>query len=82
MNELFLVLQEDFTGRIDGFLKSNENTITVVLFHAIYIIPILILVLGLELNRVNDECKATIKMFKMLPKRYLLKMKTSKYLMR
>ena len=76
----FKYLQNLFISQLDSFFSIKQASITSILMNSIYIVPLLILVLVWEMKRVNDECRAVIKSFKIIPKSYLLKMKTSKYL--
>ena len=80
LSNLFNSLEASFVSRLDGYMKIQKESITNLLWNALYIVPILVVLLVLELKRINEECKAVIKSFKILPKSYLLKMKTSKFL--
>ena len=44
---MFKSLKDSFTGRIEGFMKIQKQSITKLLWNALYIIPLLVLLLTL-----------------------------------
>jgi len=51
-----------------------------VVYSLIYYMLVVVILMALEFKRLRDEAKATIRVFKMIPKEYLLKMKVTKYI--
>ena len=80
LNIIFELLQKDFTDKLPDFVSAQNQTITNLLLNMVYILPLLLLSMGWEFRRLWRECRAVIKTLKILPKAYLLKIKTSKYL--
>ena len=80
IGNMFQSLKDSFTNRLGGFMKVQKESIINLLWNSLFIIPMLTLLLSLQLRRTRQECRAIIKSFKILPKLYLLKMKTSKFM--
>lgn len=68
LNNMFKSLQNSLTGLIWGYFDIQKQSITSLLWNALYIIPILVFLLALELRRLRRECGAVVKSFKILPK--------------
>jgi len=51
-----------------------------VVYSLIYYMLVVVILMALEFKILRDEAKATIRVFKMIPKEYLLKMKVTKYI--
>jgi hypothetical protein len=80
LNNVFIYLQKAFSAKLTPFVATQNDSITGILYNAIYLLPLLLLVMGLEFRGLYNECYAVIKSFKLLPKRFLLNIRICRYL--
>lgn len=61
-------------------MQNQTQRVIRIIYIELILLPLCIALVVLEFKRVRDQARATIRIFKMIPKDYLLKMKVTKYI--
>lgn len=61
-------------------MQNQTQRVIRIIYIELILLPLCIALVVLEFKRVRNQARATIRIFKMIPKDYLLKMKVTKYI--
>ena len=80
LNNIFVYLQDEFSKLLLPYIAYESGKILSLAYNTIYLYPLFIFLVLLELKKIRDRCQSVLKSFRVLPKKYILDIKVTKFI--